>query len=108
MRHAVGDARRDAARHAMGHDGSNALNRRAFLLGSAAAGIGSLGVGARPAAAQPALETTRIRLVHDPSICVSPQYVAEDLLRADGFTQVDYVEAKDGSGAKLIAAGQAD
>src|SRR5262249_53494942 len=53
-------------------------------------------------------ETTRIRLVHDPSICVTPQYLAEELLRADGFDVVEYVEATDGFGTKLVAAGGAD
>ena len=27
-----------------------------------------------------------------PGICLAPQYVAEDLLRAEGFTDVEYVE----------------
>ena len=27
----------------------------------------------------------------DPAICVAPQYVAEELLRAEGFTDVRYV-----------------
>jgi NitT/TauT family transport system substrate-binding protein len=51
---------------------------------------------------------TRIRLVHDPSICVIPQYPAEELLRSDGFSEVQYVEATDGFGTRLVAAGGAD
>src|SRR5262245_22897304 len=93
---------------AMPHDKAGAMNRRAFLFESTLAGVGLLRIGAIPVAAEAPLETTRIRMVHDPSICVSPQYLAEDLLRADGFTEVEYVEANDGSGAKLIAAGRAD
>jgi NitT/TauT family transport system substrate-binding protein len=84
-------------------------HRREFLAtltGAATAGL----VGLRPelAAAEPPPETTRLRLIHDPSICVTPQYLAEELLRADGFTEVQYVEATDGSGAKAVAAGAAD
>jgi NitT/TauT family transport system substrate-binding protein len=92
----------------MPDDKAGAMNRRTFLFKSTLVGAGFFRMGAAPVAAEAPLETTRIRLVHDPSICVSPQYVAEDLLRADGFTQVDYIEANDGSGAKLIAAGRAD
>jgi NitT/TauT family transport system substrate-binding protein len=70
--------------------------------------VGLLGVPPRPAAAEPLPETTRIRLVHDPSICVTPQYLAEELLRADGFSEVQYIEATDGFGTKVVAAGGAD
>jgi NitT/TauT family transport system substrate-binding protein len=73
-----------------------------FLAGAAAASL------ARRASAAPALETTRVRLVHDPSICVAPQYLADDLLRTEGFTDVQYVQATDGFGTKLVAAGEAD
>ena len=38
------------------------------------------------------LETTRIRLSQIAGICIAPQYVAADLLRAEGFTDVQYVE----------------
>ena len=35
-------------------------------------------------------ETTTIRLP-DPRICIAPEYIAEELLRAEGFTDVRYV-----------------
>ena len=41
-------------------------------------------------AVEPPPETTRVRLGAVPSICLSPQYVAEDLLRAEGFTDIRY------------------
>jgi hypothetical protein len=83
--------------------------RRAFLGGlTLAATIGCLGPRPMPISAAPPPETTRIRLVHDPSICVTPQYLAEELLRADGFSEVQYVEATDGFGTRVIAAGGAD
>ena len=36
-------------------------------------------------------DDARSRLMQMPSICVLPQYVAEDLLRAEGFTDIQYV-----------------
>src|SRR5262249_8876865 len=83
--------------------------RREFLGGLTLAGTtGLLGLQPKRVGAEPPPETTRIRLVHDPSICVTPQYLAEELLRADGFSEVQYVEATDGLGTRLIAAGGAD
>jgi NitT/TauT family transport system substrate-binding protein len=41
-------------------------------------------------AAEGALETTTVRLVNDGSICIAPEYAAEDLLRAEGFTDIRY------------------
>jgi NitT/TauT family transport system substrate-binding protein len=84
-------------------------NRRRFLATlSSASAAGLVGLRTQSAPAEPQPETMRIRLVHDPSICVTPQYLAEDLLRADGFTEVEYVEATDGLGTRLVAAGSAD
>ena len=45
-----------------------------------------------PAAAEPPPETTKIRLVRVPAICLAPEYLAEELLRLEGFTDVEYVE----------------
>jgi NitT/TauT family transport system substrate-binding protein len=68
--------------------------RRTFLGGLMAGGL----LGARPpsASAEPPPETPRIALVRIPTICTAPQYVAEDLLRVEGFTEVHWV-AKDNS-----------
>ena len=43
-------------------------------------------------AAEPPPETTRIRLIQIPNICKAPQYVAEELLRCEGFTEVHYLK----------------
>ena len=84
-------------------------SRRQLLGGLTLAGTaGLLSLRSGPVAAEPPPETTRIRLVHDPSICVTPQYLAEELLRADGFSEVQYVEATDGLGTRLVVAGGAD
>jgi NitT/TauT family transport system substrate-binding protein len=84
------------------------VSRRKFLGGLTLAGAGLLGLRCGVSNAEAPLETTRIRFVHDPSICVTPQYLAEELLRADGFSEVQYVEATDGLGTRLVAAGGAD
>jgi NitT/TauT family transport system substrate-binding protein len=66
--------------------------RRRFLTTLSVAG-GAVLLGARPApAAEGALETTTVRLARNPGICIAPQYVAEELLRAEGFTDIRYVE----------------
>ena len=72
------------------------FSRRKFLHGMTMAGTAGLLGWPYPsrAAAEPPPETTRIRLVRIPSICQAPQYVAEELLRSEGFTEVQYVEKK--------------
>jgi NitT/TauT family transport system substrate-binding protein len=68
------------------------MTRRRFLGGLSVAGAaGLLGVDGAPAGAEPPPETTRLRLSQIAGICVAPQYVAEELLRAEGFTDVQYV-----------------
>jgi len=85
-------------------------SRREFLGGLTVAGTAGL-LGMRPelAAAEPPPETTRLRLFRGPSICQAPQYVAEALLRGEGFTDVSYAQKLDlreiGPG---LAAGEAD
>jgi NitT/TauT family transport system substrate-binding protein len=67
-------------------------NRRRFLATLSSAGAASL-IGARDSLAQERLpETTTIRLAKSASICWAPQYVADQLLRAEGFTDIQYVE----------------
>jgi NitT/TauT family transport system substrate-binding protein len=59
-------------------------------------------------AAEPALETTRIRLAHAPSICIAPQYLAEEFLRLDGFTEVQYLPLGTRNGPYALSDGRAD
>jgi NitT/TauT family transport system substrate-binding protein len=66
--------------------------RRRFLVTLSSIGAGGLAGNARALAQETPPETTTIRLTKIPGICIAPQYVAEDLLKAEGFTDVQYVE----------------
>ena len=67
-------------------------SRREFLGGLTLMGTaGMLGLRAGSVTAEPPPETTRIRLHQTPGICIAPQYVAEELLYLEGFTEVRYV-----------------
>jgi NitT/TauT family transport system substrate-binding protein len=84
-------------------------SRREFLGGLVLAGAaGFLGLGPRSVAAEPPPETTRIRLNRNPGICIAPQYVAEELLKAEGFTDVQYVVNEAIDPSPLLAAGRTD
>jgi len=84
-------------------------NRRDFLTTLSLVGAAGL-LGAPPSfAAQADLETTTVRIANVPGICIAPQYVAEDLLRAEGFTDVRYVPLAPGSNSpEGIARGEVD
>jgi NitT/TauT family transport system substrate-binding protein len=84
-------------------------SRRRFL--SALSSVGALGlVGARPSLAQDGPpETTTVRLGKIYGICIAPQLVAEDLLRAEGFTDIRYVATLAGiPAAQALARGEFD
>jgi NitT/TauT family transport system substrate-binding protein len=85
-------------------------SRRQFLGGFTLLGAaGLLGLRSKPTAAEPPPETTRIRLVQIPSICQAPQYVAEELLRTEGFTDVQYLKRPNaGAISVALASGEAD
>jgi NitT/TauT family transport system substrate-binding protein len=63
--------------------------RRGFLTAMSAAGAAGLVRAPRVLAAEGALETTTVRFPKPSgSICVAPQDLAEELLRAEGFTDI--------------------
>jgi NitT/TauT family transport system substrate-binding protein len=85
-------------------------SRRQFLGGLTLAGTaGLLSLRSRWVAAEPPPETTTIRLVQIPGICIAPMYVAEALLQSEGFTDVQYLK-KEGTAwlYKSLASGEAD
>jgi NitT/TauT family transport system substrate-binding protein len=83
--------------------------RRRFLGGAVLAGTAAM-LPTRSGRAGPALETTTVRFAKIPGICNAPQYVAEDLLQDEGFTDVRYVglTATGAPAAEAIARGNAD
>ena len=80
-------------------------SRRHFLTQLGIASIAGLGgAGSRSFAAEPPPEITTVRFVKSPVICVAPQFVAAELLRAEGFTDIRYVAApRLGSGDYLVS-----
>jgi len=83
-------------------------SRREFLGELTLAGTAGLfGLRAAHAAAEPPPETTRLRVHHSSSLCQAPQYVAEDLLRGEGFTDVQYVRGPKGV-YQALGSGEAD
>jgi NitT/TauT family transport system substrate-binding protein len=57
----------------------------------------------------PRPETTTIRLAKNPVICIAPQYVVSDLLNAEGFTTVVYVQSDAGvEQTKAVGKGDID
>ncbi|HEV8714316.1 MAG TPA: ABC transporter substrate-binding protein [Candidatus Binatia bacterium] len=84
-------------------------SRREFLGLTLAGTAGLFGLKPEPVAAEPPPETTTLRLVQSPGdLCQAPQYVAEQLLRDEGFTEVQYVK-KDIRGSEIaLASGEAN
>ena len=83
--------------------------RREFANGMALTAAATiLGVSPKLTDAEPPPETTRLTLPQYPydHACLAPQWVAEELLRAEGFTDIQYRTTHDGIGA--VAAGQVD
>ena len=94
------------------------LSRREFLRGVALSGTGVLfGLqNAVVAAAEPPLETTTIKLIHPwppgataPFLCMAPHFLAEELLRSEGFTGIRYIEKDSGPPSySALASGEGD
>jgi NitT/TauT family transport system substrate-binding protein len=92
-----------SAQHAEG------WTRRCFLGRLTVAGTaGLLGLHPRPVAAEPPPETNRLRMTKQSgAICVAPKYVAEELLQAEGFTDIHYAEEQRlAVRMKLLASGE--
>jgi len=82
--------------------------RRRFLATLSLAGAAGV-LGARPAlSAEAALETTSVRITKNQGICYAPQYVAEELLRDEGFTDIRYVDTPPDEAVTAIARGNVD
>lgn len=85
------------------------MSRRRFLQQASALSAASFFGPGRPAAAGAAPETRRIRFGYDPVICVAPMFLAGELLRAEGFTEIEYVPRQaDETFPDMLLAGKAD
>jgi NitT/TauT family transport system substrate-binding protein len=82
--------------------------RRLFLTTVSAAGAAGLFRAPQALAAEGFLETTSVRLPKFLSVCVSPQYAAEEMLRAEGFTDVRYVDTPASTVAEAIGQDRID
>jgi NitT/TauT family transport system substrate-binding protein len=90
-------------------------SRRQFLTNAAfagAAGLGGFGAWGKAQAAEGPPEITSVRLanlkVAVPSVCAAPQEIAAELLHAEGFTDVRYVDTPVKAYGETIARGEAD
>ena len=84
-------------------------SRRQFLTTLSLAGAASFQRVPESLAAEGPLETTSVRFMKTPSLCHAPQFVAEELLRAEGFTDIRYIESA--SSAEInpaVASGKID
>jgi NitT/TauT family transport system substrate-binding protein len=83
-------------------------NRRDFLASLSAVSAACVLGTRRSFANEGPPETTTVRLAKIPGICIAPQYLAEELLRAEGFTDVRYVELPSAIQHTAIANGEVD
>jgi NitT/TauT family transport system substrate-binding protein len=91
------------------NDRRRSWNRREFVGRLTLAGTaGLLGLQPAYATAEPPPETTRLRVHHSLSLCLAPLYVAEDLLRGEGFTEVQYVPHGPKGFYQTLGSGEAD
>ena len=82
------------------------MHRRGFISGIATAAGASLLPPISISAAEGSPETTSVTLAKTPALCNAPQFIAEELLRAEGFTEIRFVETIEPESA--IGAGKVD
>ena len=68
-----------------------AQSRRHFLASASLAAAAGVVGGRSLLADEPPPETAVIRLMGDSSICQAPEYIVDDLLHAEGFTEIRYL-----------------
>src|SRR5689334_21597777 len=95
----------------MARDQAVRLGRRRLLQGGVSvaglrlAGCGGAGRSA-PDVVEAPPETTTLKLDQRASICRAPQYLAKELLRHEGFTDIQYIRVQSASeGEVALAAG---
>lgn len=85
-------------------------DRREFVKGltALAGSAGLFGYHLEPAAAEPPPETTKLTLIDDGTVCIAPVFLAEALLKAEGFTEVRYRRVQGSAIYDAVAAGDVD
>jgi NitT/TauT family transport system substrate-binding protein len=89
---------------------TSTLTRRRFLKTIPLAGAAGFVSPMVAMAADGALETTSVRLPKTTGVCVAPEFIVDDLLRAEGFTDIHYVEVPSLPNATIeaVARGETD
>jgi hypothetical protein len=81
-------------RFSMSAQQTGGWTQRRFLGGLTVAGmVGDFSLTPRWVVAQRPPETTTLKFLQTPGICFAPQFVADALLQAEGFTEVHFVPA---------------
>jgi NitT/TauT family transport system substrate-binding protein len=83
------------------------ISRRHFLASASLAASGIVRAR-RSLADEGPPETTSVRLSKIPGICIAPQYVVEELLRTEGFTDIRYIQVEAGRHSEKMARGELD
>ncbi len=86
------------------------MKRRDFVSGLMFASAAGAGGWPAPAGADPPPETSRIRLSQSIAICTAPQLVAGELLKSEGFADIQYQDINKATTGALpeVASGAAD
>jgi NitT/TauT family transport system substrate-binding protein len=84
------------------------LSRRSFLTSLSSAAATGFVQAPQSLAVESALETTTVRIAKFPGICLAPQFIAEQFLRAEGFTDIRYVDPSRLGTIYAVASGQVD
>ena len=95
----------------MSYHGAQGWSRREFLYRLSVAGaVGVVDLPVRTVIAEPAPETTRLRLTTQRGgLCVAPKYIAEELLKVEGFTDIHYANVENlATRMHFLASGQTD
>ena len=82
--------------------------RRRFLTTAVGAVAAGLAGTPRALAREGAPETTSVTFTRTPALCTAPQFTVEELLRAEGFTEIRYVETTVRDIPSAVAAGKVD
>ncbi|NJO37544.1 MAG: ABC transporter substrate-binding protein [Rhizobiales bacterium] len=84
-------------------------SRREFLGTLSAAGLAGFAGSGSALASEAPPEVSTVRLSKVSGVCIAPQYVADELLRTEGFTDVRYIESAPGlAPSESVARGELD